>query len=506
MLPNTKISCGVCHKNIAKNQKSVSCSLCGYWYHTKCDDISKNDNQNWMLNFGNACTDCIMSGREAILPFCSLTNEILLNVFDLEIPSHVDKLPSFETISSLTSLPSLSDFDIDEHLPQSIDSRYFALSEISHLDSHSSDLSILHTNIRSLALHYDELVSLAAVTNRIFSVIGVSETWNSKDNQIVTNVEIPGYKLYKTLSSSQNGGVGLYVQQSFVSKPREDLDFTSSEFETVWVEVENKHSKNFLFCCTYRHPDSDIDILTSHFQDIFSKLSDKAIFIMGDFNVNLLNYDSHTPTNDFINTMFSNSLLPCIHHPTRISQYSSSVIDNISSNLPTVEITSGNILTSISDHFPQFLILKHANIHQNKSNMYKYDYSTFDEVKFLEDYQQIDNAYLESETDVNNNYNKFLEDVTALTIKHVPIKKRTRKELKLMSKPWINGRIKKMMKIRDHILKKLKKDNSVKNHHLYKKFRNRVASELKKSKVTYFHNYFTINSQNMKNCGLASKL
>ena len=67
-----------------------------------------------------------------------------------------------------------------------------------------------------------------------------------------------------------------------------------------------------------------------------------------------------------------------------------------------------------------------------------------------------------------------------------------------MSKPWINGRIKKMMKIRDHILKKLKKDNSAKNHHLYKKFRNRVASELKKSKVTYFHNYCTINSQNMK--------
>ena len=319
----------MCHKNITKNQKSVSCSRCGFWYHTKCDDMSKSDDQNWILKFGNACTACIISERKAILPFCSLTNEFLLNVYDLEIPSHVDQLPSFESISRLTSLPNLSDFDIDENLQHSIDSRYFTLSEISHLDSHSGDLSILHTNIRSLALHYDELVSLAAVTNRNFSVIGVSEMWNSKDNPIVTNVEIPGYKLYTTLSSSQNGGVCLYVQQSFVSKPREDLDFSSGEFETVWVEVENKNSKNVFFSCTYRHPDSDIAILTSHFQGIFSKQSDKAIFIMGDFNVNLLNYDSHNPSNDFINTMFSNSFLPCFHHPTRISQCSSSTIDTI---------------------------------------------------------------------------------------------------------------------------------------------------------------------------------
>ena len=117
----------------------------------------------------------------------------------------------------------MSDFDIDEKLHHSIDLRYFTLSEISHLDSHSGDLSILHTNIRSLALHYDELVSLATVTNRHCSVIGVSEMWNSKDNPIVTNVEIPGYKLYTTLSLSQNDGVGLYVQQSFVSKPHDVL-------------------------------------------------------------------------------------------------------------------------------------------------------------------------------------------------------------------------------------------------------------------------------------------
>ena len=70
--------------------------------------------------------------------------------------------------------------------------------------------------------------------------------------------------------------------------------------------------------------------------------------------------------------------------------------------------------------------------------------------------------------------------------------------MKLKDKPWINNRILKMMRIRDRILQKLKKQQTHDNFKLYKKFRNRVSNELKESKVRYFHNYFSINSQNMK--------
>ena len=53
---------------------------------------------------------------------------------------------------------------------------------------------------------------------------------------------------------------------------------------------------------------------------------------MGDFNVNLLNYESHGETNEFINTMVSHYLLPHILHPTRVTDHSATVIDNIFSN------------------------------------------------------------------------------------------------------------------------------------------------------------------------------
>ena len=75
---------------------------------------------------------------------------------------------------------------------------------------------------------------------------------------------------------------------------------------------------------------------------------------MGDFNVNLLNYEFHNYTNDFINTMISHYLLPYILHPTRVTDHSTTVIGNIFSNNTSYESISGNIIS-------QFLIISHSS-------------------------------------------------------------------------------------------------------------------------------------------------
>ena len=178
-------------------------------------------------------------------------------------------------------------------------------------------------------------------------VIGVSEIWHSNYNPISSNVDIPGYTVLKTKSVTQNGGVGLYIRDSLTSNPRIDLDiFAQMIFKTVWVEIENTSDKNFLNCSVYRHPNSNIDNLTSHFQNHLSKLpSNKLLlFVMAAFNVNLLDYASHTPISDFFSNFSSHSLLPCIHHPTRVSEHRASIIDNIYTNATNANITSGNIL------------------------------------------------------------------------------------------------------------------------------------------------------------------
>ncbi len=53
---------------------------------------------------------------------------------------------------------------------------------------------------------------------------------------------------------------------------------------------------------------------------------------MGDVNIDLLNADTHGPTNDFINDMYAKSMFPLINKPTRITKYSAILIDNIYTN------------------------------------------------------------------------------------------------------------------------------------------------------------------------------
>ena len=45
---------------------------------------------------------------------------------------------------------------------------------------------------------------------------------------------------------------------------------------------------------------------------LFNKLSKekKQVFLLGNFNIDLLNYNDHQPTNEFLDSLASNSFLP----------------------------------------------------------------------------------------------------------------------------------------------------------------------------------------------------
>ena len=173
-------------------------------------------------------------------------------------------------------------------------------------------------NIRSLFCHFDELYSMLVNLNISFGVVAVSETWDSVAKPLSTNVDIPGYTFLSSKSQSQNGGVGLYVKTSLDPVPRPELDTITDEFETVWAEIENPKDKNVLICCACRHPNTEIQHFTEYIQMSLSNplAANISVFILGDFNINLLHYDPHTPTGDFVSVLLSQHYLPYIIHPT----------------------------------------------------------------------------------------------------------------------------------------------------------------------------------------------
>ena len=86
------------------------------------------------------------------------------------------------------------------------------------------------------------------------------------------------------------------------------------------------------------------------------------LIIMGDFNINLMDSNSSASV-DFLSTMLAAGTLPSTSIPTRVTNVTASLIDNIFS---TLSLKENSILVSdISDHFP---IYSRFSFKQGKSN------------------------------------------------------------------------------------------------------------------------------------------
>ena len=111
----------------------------------------------------------------------------------------------------------------------------------------------------------------------------------------------------------------------------------------------------------------------------------KYFFFPGYFNVNLLNYNEHNQTNEFLDSRAPKSFIRLILPPTRITRHSNTLIDNIFSNVIHPDIISGNLTATISNHLPQCVIIPNmfGNIPGNKSNVYKKDWSKFDQENLI---------------------------------------------------------------------------------------------------------------------------
>ena len=88
---------------------------------------------------------------------------------------------------------------------------------------------------------------------------------------------------------------------------REDLCFFSECIECVTIEMDKSvvnSERNIIVCVIYRPPNTDTLVFIELFNDILDiiKREDKLCYILGDFNINILNYDTHSATAQFMDT------------------------------------------------------------------------------------------------------------------------------------------------------------------------------------------------------------
>ena len=90
------------------------------------------------------------------------------------------------------------------------------------------------------------------------------------------------------------------------------------------MEIDQNRKKNVICGSIYRHPNSNIDDFIIYMVKILDKLSkeDENPILMGDFNLNLLNYQGNNDVSNFYDSISSFMLQPLILQPTRVSERS----------------------------------------------------------------------------------------------------------------------------------------------------------------------------------------
>ena len=116
-----------------------------------------------------------------------------------------------------------------------------------------------------------------------------------------------------------SGGAGFFVDQSINYNV---LEKTSNEaFRVLWVEISFVNHKNIVCGIIYDQHNSPDYFLTYLDKTIEILVSDdKNVYIMGDFNIDLLKCESSQMSQDFLLSLRSSYLIPTVDKATRVME------------------------------------------------------------------------------------------------------------------------------------------------------------------------------------------
>lgn len=357
--------CFLCNNQIRHNDKTLHCKCCNHDTHVGCSVFSDEDYVS-MCNVVNDvwfCTECIAG----VFPFsCIVDDDELvkyLHTTDDQLLTY--KVQNADHLKLQT--PSLTfdkDFDADRnYLKYNFnETMYYTESQFNSAQSSkqtSTKFSVLHVNARSLLKNFENILLFIHSLNYKFSVIAISETWLDDFKQNL--VHIDGYNLItKHRQDDRGGGVALYIDSCLHFVERCDLNAMHViDTEHIFALISLEQNVFVNVGAIYSKPDKDIKLFNDSFSNLVDKIGhEKNItFIAGDYNINLLKYENHKETNNFLNLMFEHHYFPLITRPTRFSANGSTLIDNIFTNCMDDKFSTGCMISDISDHLPVYAIL-----------------------------------------------------------------------------------------------------------------------------------------------------
>ena len=313
-----KHPCGECLCNVRNNQDAILCGECQRWFHAKCINMGKATFKYYLENYSLPWT-CL---------FCSLPK--LNDSFFGQSSGDSDILRNYSQEAKLES-----DVIVVDHLAQTA----------SKLASAPKDLRVVHLNIHSIRNKMEELRTLQHVCN--FDIIGITETHLDKS--------VSDMKMFRQdREKCKGGGCVIYCRNYLNAIHRKDL--CNKDLEAIWVQVKFP-TANVLFSVMYR---SELEC-PNFFEDAYVTL-EKAwmktdhIFLLGDFNCDLLNSfgntgsDVRTKVRKLLHLFEQFDMQNVVEEPTRLTLETKTLIDLIVTTKPELINIKGVLPLGISDH------------------------------------------------------------------------------------------------------------------------------------------------------------
>ena len=368
----------------------------------------------------------------------------------------------------------------------------------------NSFFSIIHINCRSLKKNLPSILQFLSTINYSPSVIALTETWLVQGDTYL--LAIPNYVLVSSpRKNRQGGGVGFYVSTDYLYIVRESFTISNDLIETVSIEILLKQVCNIILTCVYRPPATNVDTFNIEFDSLLSKINpgNKSHLVVGDYNINLLKVNDHAPTNAFYNITVSHCLTPTVTKPTRITDYTATLIDNIFINTLKYVYKSTIFYEDISDHCPILLELSNSQNYITKSSSYVYRSFDPPAIKIFEDslaaYNWLDfNVKCTLCTDSNVLYNQFHAIFMDKYNNAFPEKVTKLTKSQIRSPPWMSNHLIKCCKKKAHLLRLCRQHATLQSKTTFTQYRSVLKKAIKTAEKMYYSRAFLENSNNSK--------
>ena len=154
---------------------------------------------------------------------------------------------------------------------------------------------------------------------------------------------------------------------------------------------------------------------------------------------------------------------------------------------------SGNLISKIGDHMPNFLILDKIDFRTSNHNakLQTRSYKTFKADAFINDiYRAARCNITRAVNGVNAKMEKFQLKLIKVIDHHAPIVTISRKKLKQKRKLWITDGISKSISVKNKYYTKFLKTKNVFWYQHYKCYRDMINHLIRQSKIKYYLSYF----------------